>query len=99
VHAVSAVCQPVATPRTFHAAPAALDFPFIDTVYTVPLKFWGVRPRGWERLIVGLMANSSLMRAIRVEMPITEQMHAALNEGRAPREAIRELMERRLKQE
>jgi glycerol-3-phosphate dehydrogenase (NAD(P)+) len=34
-----------------------------------------------------------------VEMPITEQMHAVLYEGRAPREAIRELMERRLKME
>jgi len=34
-----------------------------------------------------------------IEMPITRQMHAVLEEGRAPAEAIRELMERRLKQE
>lgn len=34
-----------------------------------------------------------------IEMPITEQMYAVLYEGRAPREAIRELMERRLKGE
>jgi glycerol-3-phosphate dehydrogenase (NAD(P)+) len=34
-----------------------------------------------------------------VEMPITEQVHALLTAGRAPRDAIRELMERRLKQE
>jgi glycerol-3-phosphate dehydrogenase (NAD(P)+) len=34
-----------------------------------------------------------------VEMPITEQMHAVLYEGRSPRDAIRELMERRLKSE
>jgi glycerol-3-phosphate dehydrogenase (NAD(P)+) len=29
-----------------------------------------------------------------VEMPITEQMHAILHQGKAPREAIRELMTR-----
>ena len=34
-----------------------------------------------------------------VEMPITEQVHAVLTAGRATRDAIRELMERRLKQE
>ena len=34
-----------------------------------------------------------------VEMPITEQMHAVLHEGREPRCAMRELMERKLKQE
>jgi len=44
-------------------------------------------------------ATVELARKARVEMPITEQMHALLNQGRAPREAIRELMERRLKQE
>jgi glycerol-3-phosphate dehydrogenase len=32
-------------------------------------------------------------------MPITAQMYAVLDEGRAPAEAIRELMDRRLKQE
>jgi glycerol-3-phosphate dehydrogenase (NAD(P)+) len=35
----------------------------------------------------------------RVEMPITAQMNAILKEGRPPREAIRELMERELKGE
>jgi glycerol-3-phosphate dehydrogenase (NAD(P)+) len=44
-------------------------------------------------------ATMQLARKLHVEMPITEQMHAVLFEGRAPREAIRELMERRLKQE
>ena len=43
-------------------------------------------------------ATLALARKHGVEMPITEQMHAVLNQGRAPRDAIRELMERRLKQ-
>ena len=34
-----------------------------------------------------------------VEMPITQQMHAILHEGKAPREAIRELMTRSAKRE
>jgi glycerol-3-phosphate dehydrogenase (NAD(P)+) len=34
-----------------------------------------------------------------VEMPITRQVHAVLTAGRATRDAIRDLMERRLKQE
>ena len=34
-----------------------------------------------------------------VEMPITEQVHTVLKAGRASRDAIRELMERRLRQE
>ena len=34
-----------------------------------------------------------------IEMPITEQMHAVLDNGREPRDAIRELMDRRLKHE
>jgi glycerol-3-phosphate dehydrogenase len=34
-----------------------------------------------------------------VELPIAGQMHAVLNEGRAPAEAIRELMGRTLKSE
>ena len=34
-----------------------------------------------------------------IEMPITEQMYAVLRLNRAPREAIRELMERSLKRE
>jgi glycerol-3-phosphate dehydrogenase (NAD(P)+) len=34
-----------------------------------------------------------------VEMPITEQMHAILNQGKPPREAIHELMTRSSKSE
>jgi glycerol-3-phosphate dehydrogenase (NAD(P)+) len=34
-----------------------------------------------------------------VEMPITEQMHAILNQGKSPREAIQELMSRSAKSE
>jgi glycerol-3-phosphate dehydrogenase (NAD(P)+) len=34
-----------------------------------------------------------------VEMPITEQVYAVLYQGRSPRDAIRELMERRLRHE
>jgi glycerol-3-phosphate dehydrogenase (NAD(P)+) len=44
-------------------------------------------------------ATLELARRHGVEMPITEQMHAVLYRGRAPQEAIRELMERRLKHE
>ena len=44
-------------------------------------------------------ATLELARRMRVEMPITEQMHAVLYQGRAPHDAIRELMERRLKHE
>jgi len=44
-------------------------------------------------------AALELARRARVEMPITEQVHAVLTAGRATRDAIRELMERRLKQE
>jgi glycerol-3-phosphate dehydrogenase (NAD(P)+) len=44
-------------------------------------------------------AAVELARRAGVEIPITEQMHAVLYEGRAPRDAIRELMLRRLKQE
>jgi len=44
-------------------------------------------------------ATLALARRHAVEMPITEQMYAVLDEGRAPAEAIRELMERRLKKE
>jgi len=44
-------------------------------------------------------ATLALARRHGVEMPIAEQMHAVLSEGRAPRDAIRELMERRPKQE
>jgi glycerol-3-phosphate dehydrogenase (NAD(P)+) len=44
-------------------------------------------------------ATLELARRTQVEMPITEQVHAVLNAGRVTRDAIRELMERRLKQE
>jgi len=44
-------------------------------------------------------ATLALARRCGVEMPITEQVHAVLYEGRPPREAIRELMERRLTHE
>ena len=44
-------------------------------------------------------ATLELARRLEIEMPITEQVHAVLTAGRATRDAIRELMERRLKQE
>jgi glycerol-3-phosphate dehydrogenase (NAD(P)+) len=44
-------------------------------------------------------ATLALARVHQVEMPITEQMDAVLHHGKSPREAIRELMERRLKEE
>ncbi len=44
-------------------------------------------------------ATLELARKMGVEMPITEQMHDVLYQGRSPRDAIRELMERRLKHE
>jgi glycerol-3-phosphate dehydrogenase (NAD(P)+) len=44
-------------------------------------------------------AAVGLARARGLEMPITEQMHAILQEGKAPREAISELMTRRGKSE
>ncbi len=45
------------------------------------------------------VAAVRLARKAGVEMPITEQMHTMLYEGRSPQEAIRELMERSLKHE
>jgi glycerol-3-phosphate dehydrogenase (NAD(P)+) len=44
-------------------------------------------------------ATRELARRAGIEMPITEQMYATLYENRAPREAIRELMDRRQKSE
>jgi len=41
----------------------------------------------------------ALARRHGIQTPIAEQVHAVLHQGRAPREAIRELMERPLKQE
>ena len=45
------------------------------------------------------VAAVRLARKTGVEMPITQQMHTMLYEGRSPLEAIRELMERSLKHE
>ena len=44
-------------------------------------------------------ATLELARRVGVEMPITEQVHAVLTAGRVSRDGIRDLMERRLKQE
>jgi glycerol-3-phosphate dehydrogenase (NAD(P)+) len=44
-------------------------------------------------------AAVGLARARGVEMPITQQMHAILHEGKAPRDAIFELMTRSGKKE
>jgi glycerol-3-phosphate dehydrogenase (NAD(P)+) len=44
-------------------------------------------------------ATLELARRAKIEMPITEQVHTVLTAGRVTRDAIRELMERRLKQE
>ena len=44
-------------------------------------------------------ATHALASQLGIEMPITEQMYTVLYEGRSPRDAIRELMERRLKHE
>ncbi len=44
-------------------------------------------------------AAVQLARTHRVEMPITEQMHAVLEQGKPPREAIHELMTRTFKSE
>ena len=44
-------------------------------------------------------AALELARRAEIEMPITEQVHAVLTAGRVTKDAIRELMERRLKQE
>jgi glycerol-3-phosphate dehydrogenase (NAD(P)+) len=44
-------------------------------------------------------AAMELCQRLAVELPITRQVHAILREGRDPREALRELMERSLKEE
>jgi len=44
-------------------------------------------------------AAVGLARVRNVEMPITEQMHAILHEGKSPQEAIQELMSRTGKSE
>jgi len=50
----------------------------------------------------GVLTTSAavgLAKSRRVEMPITEKMHAILHEGKSPREAIHELMTRGAKSE
>lgn len=44
-------------------------------------------------------AAMDLAARLGVEVPITAQMHAVLRDGKSPREALRELMERSLKEE
>lgn len=44
-------------------------------------------------------AAMDLAARLHVDLPITRQMYAILKEGRSPREALRELMERSLKEE
>lgn len=44
-------------------------------------------------------AALELARRVQIEMPITEQVHAVLTAGRVTKDAIRDLMERPLKQE
>jgi glycerol-3-phosphate dehydrogenase (NAD(P)+) len=44
-------------------------------------------------------ATLDLARRVQVEMPITEQVHAVLAAGRVTHDAIRDLMERRLREE
>jgi glycerol-3-phosphate dehydrogenase (NAD(P)+) len=44
-------------------------------------------------------AAVDLARKFNIDMPITEQMDSILRGGRSPREAIRELMDRTLKNE
>ena len=44
-------------------------------------------------------AAMELSERLSVDLPITRQVHAILRDGRDPREALRELMERSLKEE
>lgn len=44
-------------------------------------------------------ATVALARKLNIEMPIAEKMYSVLYEGQKPQEAIRELMERKLKEE
>jgi glycerol-3-phosphate dehydrogenase (NAD(P)+) len=57
---------------------------------------------GMRMVAEGVGTTASMLAMARrhgVETPIAEQVHAVLHEGRTPRQAIRELMERSLKQE
>jgi glycerol-3-phosphate dehydrogenase (NAD(P)+) len=49
--------------------------------------------------VVTTAATRELARRAGIEMPITEQMYSVLYEGRSPRDAMRELMDRRPKSE
>jgi len=58
--------------------------------------------RGMHMVSEGVRTTAATLELARrhgLEMPITEQMYAVLYEGRPAQEAIRELMERRLKNE
>ena len=44
-------------------------------------------------------AAMDLAARLEVELPITRQMYAVLREGKSPREGLRDLMERSLKEE
>jgi len=58
--------------------------------------------RGMHMVAEGVRTTAATLELARrhgLEMPITEQMYAVLYEGRPAQEAIRELMERRLKNE
>jgi len=74
---------------------------------TVGLELGRGRPladilAGMRMVAEGIGTTSAVLALARrhnIETPIAEQVHAVLHQGRAPREAIRELMERPLKQE
>jgi glycerol-3-phosphate dehydrogenase (NAD(P)+) len=57
---------------------------------------------GMRMVAEGIATTGAMLALARrhgVQTPIAEQVHAVLHQGRAPRQAIRELMERPLKQE
>lgn len=57
---------------------------------------------GMRMVAEGVGTTSALLtmaREVKVELPITEQVAAILHQGKAPREAIREIMERPQKRE
>ena len=57
---------------------------------------------GMRMVAEGIATTGAMLALARrhgVETPIAEQVHAVLHQGKAPRQAIRELMERPLKQE
>jgi len=57
---------------------------------------------GMKMVAEGVGTASALLalaREAKIELPITEQVDAILHQGRAPREAIRTIMDRPLKRE